>query len=298
MIVCQENLFFFNVLASETRLQIIDLLRTGPMNLRKIAEELGVSVTIVSRHIKLMEKAGIVSCANIPSTHGLQKQCSLVIGNNVVLEFAEECSKFFEIPIGLYMDWQANITCGLATEQRIIGQVDDPRYFADPAHHMARIIWLTDGYLEYQLPNYLTNRQSLTSLQIKMELSSEAPGYNEQWPSDIYFYINGHELGYWTCPGNFGSRKGLLTPEWWGYGTQYGLLKTLAVNKEGSFIDGLRISNTRIGDLDIAFGRPICLRIAVPETAVNRGGLCLLGRGFGNYDQDIAVTMEYELRSG
>ncbi|GHV78648.1 hypothetical protein AGMMS49944_04390 [Spirochaetia bacterium] len=57
-------------------------------------------------------------------------------------------------------------------------------------------------------------------------MSSETPGTNKNWLSDITMWINTIEIGSWTSPGDFGDRRGMLTPSWWKLeGSQYGLLK-------------------------------------------------------------------------
>jgi hypothetical protein len=35
---------------------------------------------------------------------------------------------------------------------------------------------------------------------LSLELGSEAPGFCDNYPSDIYFYVNGIEIGCWTSP--------------------------------------------------------------------------------------------------
>jgi predicted transcriptional regulator len=55
------------------------------------------------------------------------------------------------------------------------------------------------------------------------------------------------ELGKWTSPGDFGNKRGKLRPEWRKLeGSKYGLLKNWSVSDEGSFIDGVRISDLRL----------------------------------------------------
>lgn len=296
--VNRENLTFFNALASETRLHIIELLGEQSMNLRELSDELGISVAIVSRHVKMLEAVGILRCSNIPNAHGLQKMCSLAC-NGIALDYRSEKIPpnilNYQIPIGSYVDWDVRPTCGMSTASGIIGEVDDARYFADPAHSEAQIIWVGSGYLSYVIPNYMTGRQCISSIRFQMELCSEAPGYNERWPSDIRFYVNGRYVGYWTCSGDFGDRKGILTPDWWDYGTQYGMLKTLSVTETGTFIDGSPISGITIKDLDIVYGKPIHFKIENARDAENVGGFCLFGKGFGNYDQDINVSIEYQV---
>lgn len=296
-IVNRENLGFFSALASETRLHIIELLDDRSLNLRELADELGVSVAIVSRHVKTLESVGVLQCSNVPSAHGLQKLCSLA-ANSILLNYRSEKvplnMQTYQIPIGSYIDWNVRPTCGLSSVSSIIGVIDDPRYFADPSHADAHMIWVGAGYLSYVIPNYMTGRQRISSIRFQMELCSEAPGYNESWPSDIRFHINDRYVGYWTCSGDFGARKGVLTPDWWNYGTQYGMLKTLTVNEEGTFIDGSPISGITINDLNISYSRPIQFKIESPHDAENPGGFCLFGQGFGNYDQDIVVSIEYQ----
>ena len=95
-------------------------------------------------------------------------------------------------------------------------------------------------------------------VELSAELSSETPGTNRNWLSDVTVWINGVEIGSWTSPGDFGDRRGKLTPEWWKLeGSQYGLLKNWSVTADGSFVDGVRISDVRIQDLalDLESGR-------------------------------------------
>lgn len=117
-------------------------------------------------------------------------------------------------------------TCGLATLQEFIGNVDEPRYFMDTRRMDARILWFTEGFVEYQTPNYLNEDEKAEMIEISMEISSEFPFHNNNWPFDITFYLNDVELGTWTSPGDFADIFGKLTPEWYPDNlNQYGLFK-------------------------------------------------------------------------
>ena len=127
-----------------------------------------------------------------------------------------------------------------------------------------------------------------------MEISSEAPGICNDWPSDIYFSINDIDLGCWTSPGDFGDNKGLFTPSWWFPNwNQYGLLKLLSINKYGTFIDGLKISDVTLEDLNLTYKSDLSLKMSVPDIAKHIGGLTIFGQGFGNYNQGIHVRVIY-----
>ena len=129
-----------------------------------------------------------------------------------------------------------------------------------------------------------------------MEISSEAPGIREEYPSDIYFSVNGIPIGCWISPGDFGAHRGRFNPSWWPDDkNQYGLLKEISVNEEGTFIDGgLKISDVTIDQLDITYNSSLTLRIAAPLDTANSGGMTLFGKGFGDFNQGIKMCMIYE----
>lgn len=74
---------------------------------------------------------------------------------------------------------------------------------------------------------------------------------------------------------------------------QYGLLKLLTVNSKGTYIDGLKISDVTIADLNLRAGDSIRFRMSVLDGAKNIGGLTIFGKTFGNYGQDIRVSLNY-----
>ena len=198
------------------------------------------------------------------------------------------------IGVGQYTDYQVYPTCGISTADHLIGAADDPRFFSAPERINAGIIWFTKGYVEYIVPNYLTASQVPVEMLFSFEIASEAPGFRDDWPSDIHFYINGKHICNWTAPGDFGDSPGIYTPEWWDPNwNQYGLLKFLSINDSGTYIDGVKQSDVTLKDLNITHGSGIKFRIAAPTEGENCGGVTLYGRSFGNYNQDILVRMQY-----
>ncbi|SFQ04353.1 transcriptional regulator, ArsR family [Caldicoprobacter faecalis] len=290
----------YEALASNVRLRIINLLAQKPMNIKELAEKLNLSNAIMTMHIRKLEKAGIIKAEITPCRGGIQKLCSLAI-DSLEISFPtgqKPERKYHEIsiPVGHYTDFKVTPTCGLASHEKVIGHFDDPRYFLDPERVNARILWFTQGYVEYKIPNYLLPNQQPEELEISMELGSEAPGVNDNWPSDISFFINGVYIGNWTSPGDFGGKRGIYTPSWWSNNiNQYGLLKVIRVNDKGSFIDGEKLSEVTIEDLSLTL-KQWSFRIAVLDDAKHIGGVTLYGKGFGNYDQDIVVRVYYSIR--
>ena len=200
------------------------------------------------------------------------------------------------MPIGNYTDCQVNPTCGLADEHGMIDVCDTNITFYSPKRTNAQLIWFCSGYIEYRFPNLYNPLIPLKELSFCMEMCSEAPGFLENWPSDITVSINGLEVGVYHCPGDFGARRGKLTPPIWPNGnTQYGMLKTFAVRNNGAYIDGLLIKQTvTLEDLNIEKNPYITLRIEVKEDANHVGGINLFGEKYGDYPQGIIMNLTYQ----
>jgi predicted transcriptional regulator len=170
--------------------------------------------------------------------------------------------------------------------------LDDPRIFLEPERVNAQAIWFSSGFVEYSIPNYVAANQYVEEIEISFEISSEAPGFNDEWLSDIQFSMNGVPLCQWTSPGDFGEKRGILTPQWW-IENQYGLLKVLRISHKGTLLDGERVSDITPDDILHDSHRRWVLRFEVSKDAVNVGGLTLFGSKFGNYNQDILVRTFY-----
>ncbi len=293
-----DGLELFKALGSEVRIDIIKLLMENKtMNMNELATSLKITNGALTGHIKKLESCGIVSTANESMGHGNQKICSLRL-DKILIDIqpssAQENVYSNEINIGHYTDYKVYPTCGLATASKLIGEVDDTRYFSHPDRYNADILWFTKGYVEYMIPNFIPLNQKITGIMISAELSSEAPGINNNWPSDINFYLNNVHLGSWTSPGDFGDVPGIFTPDWWYPNwNQYGLLKMLVINRNGTYIDGLKISDVTIDQFQLDSTSTMKFKMSVDEDSEHVGGLTIFGKTFGNYAQDIKVNISY-----
>lgn len=294
----EDGIELYKALGSDIRVEIIrQLIQSNGMSMNELAGKLGITAGAVTAHIKKLESSGLVSISNETVGHGNQKICSVHIDKiliDVVPSSPTESLFQTELKIGHYSGYSAYPTCGLSTPSNVIGEVDDPRYFAHPDRFNADILWFTTGYVEYDIPNFIPPAQRITQLTISAEISSEAPGINSNWPSDISFYLNKKLIGMWTSPGDFGDVPGIFTPDWWFPNwNQYGLLKLIVINRHGTFIDGLKISDVSINEFDLTSTSKIKFRFAVEKDAVHPGGFTLFGKTFGNYAQDIKIGINY-----
>ncbi|MDO4513163.1 MAG: winged helix-turn-helix transcriptional regulator [Lachnospiraceae bacterium] len=294
----EDGLDLFKALGSEVRISIIKLLLSHKgMNMNELASSLNITNGALTSHIKKLEDCGIVQTSSESAGHGNQKICTIKLDKILIdLDDEKELQNIYktEIKIGHYCDYQVYPTCGISTSTAMIGEVDDPRYFAHPDRFNADILWFTKGYVEYNIPNFIPNHQKIDQIMISVEISSEAPGINSIWPSDIYFYMNNICIGKWISPGDFGDVRGIFTPDWWFPNwNQYGLLKMIVINRRGTFIDGLQISDVSLNDFNFDYRSNIKFRFEVPDSAEHVGGITLFGKTFGNYNQDIDVRINY-----
>ncbi|MDD3699866.1 ArsR/SmtB family transcription factor [Candidatus Sordicultor fermentans] len=288
-------------LSTELRIRILELLNGKKLNVSEIAKTLGIPQSTATVNIGVLEKAGLIKVENEKGERGSQKVCSAQYSEIIIsfLSTTETSNRIdaieVEMPVGLYTKFEINPPCGLCSPEKIIGFLDSPDSFWSPERVKAGLLWFGKGFVEYKFPNNaLYKGKPLQKIEVIMELSSEVPGTNKHWPSDITLWVNEIEVGDWTSPGDFGDKRGRFTPLWWKLeGSQYGLLKTWIITEEGSFVDGEKISEVCLTDLHIYDHSSIKVRIGVKENAQNVGGINIFGKGFGNYDKDIVLRLYF-----
>ncbi len=293
-----DFLIIARALSTQLRMDMFRQLLQGPMNVAEIAERFELPVSTAAVNIKKLEDAGLIITEMVPGTRGTQKLCAAVI-NRIILDAGEpvktdaNCIEIL-MPVGQFVDCSVTPTCGMVSATGIIGELDHPASFYEPERSSAQLLWFKTGYVEYRFPNRIPGNAKLQSIELTMEICSEAPLFNHDWPSDITVWINDCEIGTWTSPGDFGGERGYLTPDWWGvHHTQFGLLKTWRVAETGSFIDGRQISEVTLSDLNLNKSPFIPVRIGVKPGALNEGGINLFGRQFGNYETDLMMRIGY-----
>jgi predicted transcriptional regulator len=294
-----ERQDILRALASEVRVRILEhLTRQGPRNVNQVAEELELPQSTVSSNIQILIDSGLVQTRSEKGRKGSQKIClstftELLIAFKDTTPTQNANAITVAMPIGLYTRCEVSAPCGLCSPDGVIGLLDVPDTFLDPDRMRAGLLWFTRGFVEYQFPNNAKLAgESVQSLELSVELSSEVPGTSKDWPSDITVAINGHEIGTWTSPGDYGDKRGKYTPDWWKLaGSQYGDLKRWEVTPTGTFLDGVKISDCSLGDLELGDHRSIRVRIGVKDDARHPGGMNIFGRGFGNHDQEISLRL-------
>ena len=178
-----ESLPLFRALGSDVRIAILEtLLKEGPLHMSAISDAVGISDGALTPHIKTLQKSGLISIEVASGRHGVQKLCS-VNEDRILIDMRHQDGDHSvyetEIGVGQYTAYDIYPTCGLATREHLVGEVDDPRHFASPERLDSEILWFGRGYVEYMIPNFLSAMQELQEIQLSMELCSEAPGSAE-----------------------------------------------------------------------------------------------------------------------
>jgi len=292
-----------HALSTDLRVKMIQLLNVKRLNVNEIAEALDIPVSTAASNIKVLEQAQLIETDLVPASRGAMKVCRrtyddirIILNAQAFTRNAEGQCYEIEMPIGSFIACEIAPTCGMVSEEKPIIPEDSPAGFFHPHRIAAQLIWLRKGYLAYRFPLELPPHAKVSSLQFSMELCSEAPNYDNDWPSDITLWVNDVEVGTWTSPGDFGGRPGRLNPPWWLLnGTQFGSLKTWSIGREKSMLDNTEVSAVGLEQLAL-FSRPyVDLRVGVKENAQNKGGLNLFGKRFGDYEQDIVMKIFYSL---
>lgn len=286
-------------LASELRLQILQCIRrAGRMNVNEVCEALDLPQSTVAVNIQMLERAGLIESQAAKGRKGRQKVCRVPFEEIVVrLDSPEPPSRGdtveVSMPVGLYTSCRVTAPCGLCSSDRVIGLLDVPDHLLDPDRMRAALVWFWQGFVEYKFPNNAKVLQAdVEAVEFSMEMSSEVPGTNVDWPSDITVWVNGVKIGTWTSPGDFGDRRGAHTPRWWKLGgSQYGKLTNWRISTQGTFMDGAKLSPVTLQQLDLDRHLSVKLRIGIDEGAVHPGGVNIFGRGFGDHDQDIVMRL-------
>ena len=283
-------------LSAPVRLEILRLLLSRNINVSEIARVFDLPLSSVSNHVSVLEDADLIITTERPGVRGAQKVCAVACENihfNLyeTMDTGKEESYIYEMGVGHYYDIEVKAPCGIVSHQSYLGIEDNPADFYGVDRLEAELIWFQSGHVEYRFPLDVDYNADITRLLFTFEVCSEAPGYNNIWPSDIALCVNGVDAATIHSHGDYGGVRGALNPSWWSDGsTQYGLLHQLEINSNGTYVDQMKQSDMNIMDIDLH--KPyVSLKLAVKEDSEFCGGLNLFGPQFGNHRQGIVMEI-------
>ena len=285
-----------NAFNSRTRRDILRLCASKSYSIYQIAETLNMAIPTISFHVKILEKAGLVNVIQHPHKKGNEKQVSVSFSSLSITKAASaptvQKNFHFSLPIGSYTDFKIKPPCCMVNQEGIALMVDQPGFFYSPKRFLAELISFSDGSLEYSIPTYKFKGEKIFKVIFSLELCAETPFFNNSWRSDITFWINGVELCTYQCLGDYGERRGLLTPKLWTHNaTQYGFLQKITVGSDGTYLNEELVSDANVEQLALSSSDCMTLRLGVKEDAKCHGGVNLFGKNFGDHPQNILVQV-------
>ena len=289
-------------LSSSVRVEILDLLRVKSMSVVEIANKLNIPVSSTAFHINCLEQAGLVITKTQPGMRGSMRisVCSvksILISTSMDNMFPETQSIVVDMPVGHFYNCDVAPTCGMADENGLLNVFDNPKAFYSPNRVKAQLLWFQEGFIDYRFPCHYPciEENSVQEISFSLELCSEAPGYQDVWPSDISIIINEVHCFTYRATGDFGSRRGKYTPPAWNYGsTQYGLLKTFSIRRNGAYLDEQPTDNRiTIDSLRLDSYPYISFKIGIAPDAKIKGGINIFGEKYGDFPQNIIMRIDY-----
>lgn len=287
-------------LSSPERIKILKSLLSESKSISILSNELKIPPTSLARHVEILEKAKLIFLNYQPGPKGHTKHCALAtLGFSVSFSHKNAIRDqpplySVELPIGVFSHCHIEQPCGMIGKDKQLAPFDRPNNFFIPERINAECIWFDKGFISYNFPTPdIKQLKGLSEISFSFEICSETHCYNNNWPSDITIFINKVEVCTFTSPGDFGGRRGKYTPAYWPItSTQFGMLKTITVNKRGIYFDNQLIDKRNIfDDLQLFDGSAIQLTIGIKDDAIHKGGINLFGKNFGDYPQGIKMTL-------
>lgn len=279
------------------RIRILRLLgEKNIMSVNDIANALELPLSTVSLHVHILEEAGLVVSERMPSIHGTLKLCtrrdtSIVLNlcgsqDRAVRTFEQETS------VGSYSS-ALKITppCGMASLTVPIGVYNNPKSFYLPARSEAEILWIRSGVLIYDFAPLLQSKASVLQMEISFEVGASAQ-LNQLWETCFTMDVNGFSLGSAVAVCEKEGRRGWQNPDWWpDIATQHGSLFRWKITKDGTWMGERKVSDTKLDQL--LKDEKLSVRLTVPDDPRLANGINLFGRGFGDFDQGIRLSITY-----
>lgn len=289
---------FAAALNSTVRRKMLRLLGENSYSVLSLAETLNLSVSTTAFHLKFLKEANLIKVLPNPNKRGNEKivtqgLASVQIDFRSPLQY-KSAEFIYNIPIGSYTAFDIKPPCGLVNEHGMLYMHDNPNVFSTPERFGAILLSLSKGYVEYTIPAFEYKNKTISSFTFSLELCSECPNYNNNWKSDITFWINGKEVCTYRSPGDYGDRRGRFPiPHWPANSTQYGMLKKIRIDDMGTYIDETLVSMVTLPELELNRYDLTTLRIGIKENARYIGGINLFGKNSGDTEQDIIVQVSY-----
>ena len=279
-------------LSNTKRVEMLKLIARGHRTVTSLSKLLKIPTSNVLFHIQVLEDCGLIYTMHLSKTMMIAATFDdllIKITDPKIIKFSDEKEIEYSIPVGAYISIDNLLDFLAARDEN--GPLDvNINNLYDSSRFKAQVVYVRRGLFNYPLKS-LESNDKLKCLYISFEACSEVSAYDNDYKSDISVLVNGHELLTYTCPGDFGGRKGNLNPESYpSYYTQFGEMIAIHVNKNGVYKNGVLINNDiTIKDIKLDKNGQNILSIGNLSKSRYQGGINLFGEKLGDYPQSIKI---------
>ena len=285
-------------LNNSARYNILCQLSQGPMNISELARAINISQPTVTTYINQLEKAGLVFCRLQKSSTGYNKICqtaytgfSLSWQANPMEDLEAEYK--IDMPVGHYSAIECTTQSFLATQAGIISSSEDFSRFFHPIRMQAELLAIGQGNVRYLFPYNIPETHKILYLELSAEISI-ACDHPDAF-TDITIAINNHHFTPHRLLPNRSEQNQKHRLKWYPKDMKTsGELFVWRVEAERSMLNSMPEGNITLADLNLQPMQPMEVSFEVQSSDEPVGGMIIFGKSFGQYDQDIRLTIVYE----
>lgn len=293
----QDLIKVCKALSHDLRLNILNQLLKKPSTITQLSKINNIDNSTLLFHLEILENAKLIFCRSKPSSKGKALvfyinfefvQISVKTANEVIKN--EEVQS---IGVGNYSEGSFNKYMRIISNNDSIVLKDNDVY--NPLRFTSDLISIDSGYVVYDFSNKICKNHKIESIEFSLEICSESPYYCNDWKSELSFYVNNVLILKYISPGDFGDKRGKLNPDWWDdkY-SQYGRLINIKITNENILLNGEKIKQGNFLDnLKLNEGNNLSFKISSNDAEKYDGGFNIFGKNFGDYPQDIKMTIKY-----
>lgn len=293
-----KNELVLKALSNSARYSILQQLSQGPMNISELARAIKISQPTVTTYVNQLEKAGLIFCRLQKSSKGYNKIChtnyrgfSLFWETDLAGIIEAEYS--VDLPVGHYSSIDCVAPGFLATQAGIIASSEDFSRFFHPIRMQAELLLMSEGNVRYLFPYNIPDTHKIRYLEISAEISVALDRPDSC--TDVSLTINNYKFAVHRIrtAENRNSSNHLL--EWYPKDMPTtGQLYVWRVEADRSTLNGLPAGNVTLADLNLQPMQPIDISFEAKSPGEPLGGMIIFGQSFGQYNQDIRLTIVHE----
>lgn len=287
-------------ISNPLRIKILRELQKEPFifSVPQLVKKLNIPTTTLIHHLEKLEKGKLIQMRYKGSTQGTTRivcrniSCALVTFHCNYFKEDVELNVFTqETQVGLYSDFIGEILNIVTAKEEL--KAENP--FIDDRVN-AELIYTPNGIVTYNFSNNVAKTKEIEKINFSLELCSEAPYYDNDYLSEITFWVNKKEICTYLSEGDYGDRRGNVTPTWWSRkNTQYGKLVNILIDKTGVFINDKKVNDKiNVDNLNLDKDNKVTFALGNKPTATYVGGFNLFGKCFGDHMQGIIMNVYYK----